>query len=420
MKKCALFVVSALILVAVPFSFVWAESAKPIVLGAVGPLSSITGRDCLRAAELAVEEINSKGGVTVGGVKRPLKIVSADTRDNAPGVPVTESIMGYEKIILEHKPTALIINCHRSEAMLASMDLIAKHNVPTLISISVSPVVDKKIAEYMSKGVNCFFHTSNNVVDWARAYGALMKVFKERGLERVYGVYSDNLAFRALWKMVDGGLKKAGLEVLGVDAVPIGASDFSGPLFNAKRKKAQVLWSIYETGSVGILAKQFNSLKVPALLFVMAGPFVSQRAWDEYGDELNGVLVQLTESGGMPTKKYPPATVFFDKCVKKWPDWEYAYGHGPANTYDSIYLLVDAIERANTTEGASLYKELEKTDMKGVTGRVKFNAHHKIVYGMDPEKTAFMVFFQWQDGSAVPVSPASVAEGTIKLPIRIK
>ena len=115
MKNKLLLVSLALFTIFVTATDTPAKSAEPIVLGAIGPLSSITGRDCIRVVELAVEEINAQGGISVGGTKHPFKIVSADTRDSGPGVPVTESIMAYEKVILQHQPAALVINAHRSD-----------------------------------------------------------------------------------------------------------------------------------------------------------------------------------------------------------------------------------------------------------------------------------------------------------------
>jgi hypothetical protein len=54
-------------------------------------------------------------------------------RDAAPGVPVPKALLGIEKIILEKKPTALLIGPFRSEALLAAMDIVFKHKVPQYI-----------------------------------------------------------------------------------------------------------------------------------------------------------------------------------------------------------------------------------------------------------------------------------------------
>ena len=41
----------------------------PIVIGLTMPLGAIQGQDALRSVQLAAEEINARGGVSIGGSK---------------------------------------------------------------------------------------------------------------------------------------------------------------------------------------------------------------------------------------------------------------------------------------------------------------------------------------------------------------
>ncbi|HEY0444111.1 MAG TPA: ABC transporter substrate-binding protein, partial [Candidatus Limnocylindrales bacterium] len=56
------------------------------------------------------------------------------------------------------------------------------------------------------------------------------------------------------------------------------------------------------------------------------------------------------------------------------------YGHDPENAfaalgYDTVYLLADAIKRANGTDSAAVKKALEETKgFQGITGSVTFSA----------------------------------------------
>ena len=81
-----------------------AMAAEPIVIGVPTSTGFLEGKECLNAAQLAVEEINAKGGVAVGNQKRPFKIESIDIRDAAPGVPVPEALLGIEKLIRTEMP----------------------------------------------------------------------------------------------------------------------------------------------------------------------------------------------------------------------------------------------------------------------------------------------------------------------------
>jgi ABC-type branched-subunit amino acid transport system substrate-binding protein len=72
-----------------------------VIIGVPTSLYTPFGSYGLKAVNLAVEEINAKGGVKVGDVKRPFKVVVADTRGGEPGTPVHDALMAYEKLITE-------------------------------------------------------------------------------------------------------------------------------------------------------------------------------------------------------------------------------------------------------------------------------------------------------------------------------
>src|SRR4030067_2122854 len=74
---------------------------KPIVIGSPLATAFLYGWDAERAIKLAVEEINAKGGVTVGKEKRPFKVEVMDTRDLEPGVPTSDALLVVVKLILE-------------------------------------------------------------------------------------------------------------------------------------------------------------------------------------------------------------------------------------------------------------------------------------------------------------------------------
>ena len=92
-------------------------------------------------------------------------------------------------------------------------------------------------------------------------------------------------------------------------------------------------------------------------------------------------------------------------------------GHGPAPSYDSVYILAEAIERAGSLDSDKVAAEVKKTDRKGVIGRIKFDEGNQAIFGDDPTKTCIAAVFQWtDDGKRVIVFPKSVAEAKIKLP----
>ena len=127
MKREAFFSLLLLVL-AILIGFPYAAHAQlkpgePIVIGVPTALGSIEGRDGWMAIQMAVDEINAKGGVLVGNTKHKLEAYSIDTREHEPGIPVQDALTATEKLILEKKPHAILLGNFRSEVLFASMDL---------------------------------------------------------------------------------------------------------------------------------------------------------------------------------------------------------------------------------------------------------------------------------------------------------
>src|SRR4030042_6944164 len=81
-------------LLSIPFLRLNGEAAeKPILIGAPLATAFLYGWDAERAIKLAVEEINAKGGETVGHGKRPFKVEVMDTRALEPGVPPSDALL---------------------------------------------------------------------------------------------------------------------------------------------------------------------------------------------------------------------------------------------------------------------------------------------------------------------------------------
>ncbi|MBW2469244.1 MAG: ABC transporter substrate-binding protein, partial [Deltaproteobacteria bacterium] len=73
--------------------------------------------------------------------------------------------------------------------------------------------------------------------------------------------------------------------------------------------------------------------------------------------------------------------------------------------------------RAGSLDSDKIVAELEKTDVMGVYGRLKFDPKsHQVIPANDPETGAVGSILQWQDGKRVVVYPKSIAKGSIELP----
>ena len=395
-----------------------AYAAESIVIGVPTSLGFLEGKEAHKAVQIAVSEINAAGGVNVGGTKMKLKIVATDLRDAAPGVPVPEALLGLEKIILEKKPTALVVGPFRSEALIAGMDIISKYKVPLIGTVAMSPTSEKKIKENPQKYKYIFRTCFNSIYLVKYLAGTLTLINKEFGFNKVYVLHQDVAWARAGAEVMKKVFfDKAGWEVLGMEAYPTGSTDFSSALMKARAKGAEVILPIFDMPQSGILVKQWKSMKVPALMFGFISPLAGSNAWKTFDKKIGGGMNNNFEIGNsIATPKDPKSKVFFDKYKKVYGK-EIQSGHGVAPAYEAVYILTEAIERAGSLDPDAIVAELEKTDRTGVMGRIKFDEGHQVVYGFDPNETALAAVLQWtDDGNRKIVFPASIANGKIHLP----
>ncbi len=396
-------------------------AADKLVLGVPTSLTFLEGEESLKAVQLAASEINEKGGVKVGDKSLQIQVETIDIRDAAPGVPVPEALLGLEKIILEKKVNAIVVGPFRSEALMAGMDIIAKYKVPMLGTIAMSPASQKKLMEAPDKYKYIFRVCLNAKYFVGYLIGTMKHLNEQFGFNKVFIMNQDVAWARATADIMQKAFfSKAGWEVLGQETYPTGSSDFSAGLMKVRAKGAQVILPIFDMPQSGILVKQWNGMKIPALIAGFISPLAGPGAWETFEGKIGGALNAIFELGNMPAEKYPPATKFYNAYEKKYGK-PIESGHGPAPAYESVYLLAAAVERAGSLDSDKIVDELKKTDQQGVMGLIKFDESNQVIYGNDPQKEAIGCVYQWtNDGKRVIVFPPSVSEASIQLPAFVK
>ncbi len=396
------------------------KPGDPVIIGVPTFLGSIEGGESLKAVTMAAEEINAKGGISVKGAKHPIKIEASEIRDGAPGVPVPEALLGIEKVILEKKVHAIVVGPFRSEALLASMDIVSKYKVPMLGTIAMTPASEQKIIENIEK-YKYVFRISLNSKYWANLLiGVMGELNREFGFKKAYLMNQDVLWARGTTAALKGWYEKSGWEVGGHDEYPTGASDFSSGLMKVKAKGSQILFTCFDMPQSGILVKQWKSMKVPSLMVGFISPMAGEVGWKTFDAQIGGLMNAIFELGNMPSAKYRPATAFYNAYRQRFKE-PLQSGHGPAPSYEAIYVLKEAIERAGTIEADAVVRAVEQTDRVGAMGRIKFDKGHQVVYGLEPAQQATACMFQWSEsGERKIVYPPALAEKKIWAPEWVK
>jgi branched-chain amino acid transport system substrate-binding protein len=187
----------------------------------------------------------------------------------------------------------------------------------------------------------------------------------------------------------------------------------------ARSGGAQVILPIFDMPTSGTLLKQWKSMKIPSLMAGFISPLIGTKAWEAFGEDIDGCMNVVFELGNVPVKAYPPSTKFYEDYKKRYKE-EVQSGHGVSGAYDAVYVLANAIEKAGTLDSDKVAQVLETTDAVGSVGRIKFSAGHQLQFGNDPKTAAVSPVFQWRKGKRVEIYPESIADGKIEKPAWMK
>jgi branched-chain amino acid transport system substrate-binding protein len=392
-----------------------AEEGDPIVVGAPIPRASAYGQNGERGMILAAEEINAAGGVKLKGKMCPIDLQIIDSRDEEPGVPTSSVLLAIEKLILQKKADVIAGGPCMSECGMAALDLYARYKIVDIVSIGCyTPSWDAKVGENLEKYKHSFRESGS--VKWyiKEAIDLLGQIKEEYGYNKLFISIDDSLMCRKAAGIVEKLAAKTGWEIVGQDKHPIGTTDYSAALSDCKKSGAQVMFIWAYSPETSVLLKQWADMEVPALPIGFIGAAEDPGFWEATNGKCEYTVVTLSETGCVPTDATDKAMPYYNAFKERW-------GVPPRSTgcvsaYESLYVLKDAIERANSLEEADLIKALEATNLPMVRGTIRFDENHQIVYGYDPSEAVLGCWVQWQDGKRVQIFPEVAATGKLKMP----
>jgi len=409
-------IVAAALFFLVGFINIAPAAEKPIVIGAPLSTAFLYGWDAERGIKLAVEEINAAGGVKVGATKRPFSVEVIDTRDLEPGVPVSDALLGLEKLILDKKADFIIGGPVRSEAALAAMDLLNKYKKVSILSTGVlTPAYHAKVAENYDKYKYCFRITSHVIVMANEFVTLLADVKKGHGFNKVYIMVQDVAHARGGGEAMKKMLTAGGWEVVDMKIYPTGTTDYSMALNDVARTKADIIFLWMDMPESAILLKQWSGMKLKALPMGFVNAAEQPGFWKATEGKGEFLIVNLVNGGNAPANITPWTMKFASAYEKRWglePE-----GYGTSSSYMAVYTLKEAIEKAGAIDADAVITALENVNLMGVYGKISFDKkNHQIIPSDDPKLGAVTSIIQWQNGKRVQVFPPKVAEAKILLP----
>lgn len=343
-----------------------------IKIAAVAPMtgeSAKMGEDISRAAQLAVDEWNSKGGV----LGRKIELLIGDDRADPKDAVSVASRMVSQGVVA-------IVGHYNSSCTIPASNIYNEAGIVMITPASTNPMVT-------DRGYRTIFRTCGRDDQQGKVEAEFatneLKV-KRVAILHDKTTYGQGLAdeFRKnLWSEI---------EVVLYEGVARGDKDFTAILTRVKSLQPDLLMfgGLYPEG--GLIAKQMRELGLKCHFLSGDGVFDPEFIRIA-GPAAEGAYLSYAPS----PQDIPTAQNFLKTYTERWGE------PGPYSlfAYDATQVILKAIELAGTTEGKKVAEIIHSHPFEVAAGTIAFDQKG------DPVKAPY-IMWQVKNGQLIPLSPS--------------
>ncbi|WP_163874856.1 substrate-binding protein [Rhizobium laguerreae] len=329
-----------------------AFAEDPIKIGVPVGLSganSVVAPSVVQAAELAVEEINAKGGV----LGRPLELEIADDASGAAGAQ-----KAFDSLVFQ-KEVNVVISMETSAARNAGLPIISKGDVPYIYT-----------SFYEGKSCN-----ANLFVDaWVpeqQVPPVVDNFISKQGAKKFFLIGSDYAFGRGMLTFAKGYIEKAGAQVVGEEYLPMDGSDWTAIISKVRSSGADAIITSTAGGAPNVtLTKQLRSSGVTLPYGNLA---VDEGTAKSMGADAKDIFLSASYVTGIDS---PENKAFLSAMDKKFGKELRTPNDLSVPQYEAIYLYKAAVEKAGSTDTADVLKALPDVSFTGPRGKISMNKQH--------------------------------------------
>ncbi len=331
-----------------------ADTVKIAVAGPMTGDNSEYGIGFANAAEMKAEEWNEKGGV----LGKQIEIVKYDDKNTS-----EEATTIAQKIVSDG--TAAGVIGHFSSGVCMTAAPIYQENKMIEISPSASHPDYTKIGDYIFR---------NNTVIEKEATASVDLAVNDMGKKNIgiisimtdWGTNTSQVVKDIVQNLGDPDVK-----VVAHEEVMEGSDDYTPAITKLNEAGADVVICCGMYNLVAPVAKQYKAIN-PDIAIVAFSNAYSQQLIELGGDAVEGVcfpVIFFSESDDPIVKDY------IENYTEK-------YGSAPSaltsQAYDSVGILLTAIEESGTTDHEAVRDKLREVEYPGVCGVTKFDENGEI------------------------------------------
>jgi len=330
-----------------------ASAAEPIKIGILDPLSSpykTSSIHDVHGANVAVDLFNKRGGV----LGRPVVILEADDASNP------ETALQAAKKFVHDDRVDVLMGTFNADCALVVSELAKKENKLFMVTGAHLPELT---------GVACSSHTFVFMPNASMMAQAVVPHLVKAYGPRWYMLTTSSLDGKAMAQAMVTAGQAHGVEFVGETLVPFGATDFSAALTVAKDKHPTlVVLNLYGWDLVHAL-KAYTKLELAKDKIGVGGMIAGEQIGRPLGYANNAGIWGLIWD---PKVDSEGSRRFIQGVVDK-------YSHTPTSRcylgYAAMTQILEAIQRAGSTDAQALIKALEGHEFDGLKeGRSYFRA----------------------------------------------
>ncbi|MBB3644153.1 branched-chain amino acid transport system substrate-binding protein [Rhizobium sp. BK619] len=329
-----------------------AFAEDPIKIGVPVGLSganSVVAPSVVQAAELAVEEINAKGGV----LGRPLALEIADDASGAAGAQ-----KAFDSLVFQ-KEVNVVISMETSAARNAGLPIISKGDVPYIYT-----------SFYEGKSCNAKLFV-NAWVPEQQVPPVVDNFISKQGAKKFFLIGSDYSFGRGMLTFAKAYIEKADAQVVGEEYLPMDGSDWTAIISKVRSSGADAIITSTAGGAPNVtLTKQLRSSGVSLPYGNLA---VDEGTAKSMGTDAKDIFLSASYVTGIDS---PENKAFLSAMEKKFGKELRTPNDLSVPQYEAIYLYKAAVEKAGSTDTADVLKALPDVSFTGPRGKISMNKQH--------------------------------------------
>ncbi len=329
-----------------------AFAADPIKIGVPVGLSganSVVAPSVVQSAQLAVDEINAKGGV----LGRQLALEVADDASGAAGAQ-----KAFDSLISQKKVDVLI-SMETSAARNAALPIVTRGKTPYIYT-----------SFYEGKSCSPFMFVNAWVPE--QQVPPIVDYFaKQKGAKTYFLIGSDYAFGRGMLAFTKAYIEKSGGKVVGEEYLPMDGSDWTPIVSKLKSAAPDALITSTAGGAPNVtLTKQLRAagVKVPYGNLAVDEGTAKSMGTDAEGIYLSASYVTGIESATNKT--------FLAAMPKKFGADLKTPNDLSVPEYEAVYAYKAAVEKAGSTESGAVLKALGEVSVQGPRGTIVMSKQH--------------------------------------------